>query len=370
MATSVTSNPRLSLDRCRQRQARLRVILQAERLDAALITDPRHVHYLSGYWRCGRVLSPVALLVRMDGGSTLAAPSASEAALAADDVCLYEASLAGTIIDDPDAALFDLLRPRLSGLNALGLDRPPSAWSLEVAQLRPLSAEIRGLRRAKDPDEVAMLQVGIAGCDAAFARAKELKDADVTEVELYAAMLSAATVAVREPLTEFGNDFQCGALGSVPRDRRLEAGDTAILDVGVVYRGYSSDLCRTFVVGRQPNEAQIAAHARIMEAMRYVEEAVRPGVSCLAVYREVHAMLDGYRGCVFEHHLGHGIGLSAHEAPRLNPHWDDTFEVGDVFTAEPGLYGDNLRAGIRVENDYLVTATGLERLSHFPSDLT
>jgi len=141
------------------------------------------------------------------------------------------------------------------------------------------------------------------------------------------------------------------------------------LDVGVVYRGYSSDLCRTFVIGRQPSEAQAAAHERVMEAIRYVEDTVRPGVSCRAVYDVVHAMLDGFRGWTFPHHLGHGIGLSAHEAPRLNPHWDDTFEIGDVFTAEPGLYGDELRAGVRIENDYLVTSSGLERLSHFPAAL-
>jgi Xaa-Pro aminopeptidase len=61
--------------------------------------------------------------------------------------------------------------------------------------------------------------------------------------------------------------------------------------------------------------------------------------------------------------------MSAHETPRLNPHWDDTFEIGDVFTAEPGLYGEDLRAGIRVENDYLVTSSGVERLSHFPPEL-
>ena len=64
-----------------------------------------------------------------------------------------------------------------------------------------------------------------------------------------------------------------------------------------------------------------------------------------------------------------GIGLFPHEGPHLNPQWDDTFEVGDVFTAEPGLYAPDLRGGIRLENDYLVTATGVELLSDFPLEL-
>ena len=58
-----------------------------------------------------------------------------------------------------------------------------------------------------------------------------------------------------------------------------------------------------------------------------------------------------------------------HEGPHLNPNWDDTFEVGDVFTCEPGLYSDAMRQGMRLENDYLVTETGIENLSPFPMEL-
>jgi Xaa-Pro dipeptidase len=72
---------------------------------------------------------------------------------------------------------------------------------------------------------------------------------------------------------------------------------------------------------------------------------------------------------VFNHHLGHGIGLFPHEAPHLNPNWNDTFEVGDVFTCEPGLYDPILREGMRIENDYLVTESGVENLSDFPMGL-
>ena len=87
------------------------------------------------------------------------------------------------------------------------------------------------------------------------------------------------------------------------------------------------------------------------------------------MYEEVAAKLDGYRGWSFPHHLGHGIGLSTHESPRLNPDWDDIFQEGDVFTIEPGLYGEGLRGGVRLEENYVVTASGITRLSSFPLDL-
>ena len=67
--------------------------------------------------------------------------------------------------------------------------------------------------------------------------------------------------------------------------------------------------------------------------------------------------------------MGHGIGLFPHEAPHLNPNWDDTFQAGEVIAVEPGLYGEGLRAGIRLENNYLVTETGVELLTPFPFEL-
>jgi Xaa-Pro dipeptidase len=69
------------------------------------------------------------------------------------------------------------------------------------------------------------------------------------------------------------------------------------------------------------------------------------------------------------HHLGHGIGLSPHEYPHLNPRWNDTLLENEIFTAEPGQYGEQLRGGIRIENAYLVTKTGVENLVTFPTDL-
>jgi Xaa-Pro aminopeptidase len=65
------------------------------------------------------------------------------------------------------------------------------------------------------------------------------------------------------------------------------------------------------------------------------------------------------------HHLGHGVGLNPHEFPHLNPEWNDTLMEGEIFTAEPGLYGEELGGGIRIENQYLVTAKGVVRLTDF-----
>jgi Xaa-Pro aminopeptidase len=66
------------------------------------------------------------------------------------------------------------------------------------------------------------------------------------------------------------------------------------------------------------------------------------------------------------HHGGHGVGLRVHEGPDLNRDRGGTFEVGNVFTCEPGAYSPELRGGVRVENLFHLTQSGVEVLSQFP----
>ena len=119
----------------------------------------------------------------------------------------------------------------------------------------------------------------------------------------------------------------------------------------------------------QPTDEQLKAREFIVSVLDHVAAIVKPGVSCAALFAEAKAMLDEYEPDSFCHHLGHGIGLFPHETPHLNSSWDDTFQEGDVFTAEPGLYTEALRAGIRIEENYLVTTDGVEQLTRFPTEL-
>jgi len=94
---------------------------------------------------------------------------------------------------------------------------------------------------------------------------------------------------------------------------------------------------------------------------------IKPGVRARDVYLTVKEFLDAepITEKSFWHHLGHGIGFHGHEAPRIIPGSDDLFEVGDVFTLEPGVYTRRLQGGIRLEDNYLITGNGIENL--FPS---
>ena len=63
------------------------------------------------------------------------------------------------------------------------------------------------------------------------------------------------------------------------------------------------------------------------------------------------------------------MGLAPHEGPHLNPRWDDDLAEGDFIAVEPGVYSENLRAGVRLEQNYLITADGAKLLTDWPLGL-
>lgn len=362
-AVSITG---LTLEGCRDRQHILREYLRSLKIEAALIVDPRHVYSLTGFWS-RRIYAPMCLIER-DGPTTLAVPFRGDVELAAEEVVPYEAAKFCTLADDQPRAALAVLAEKLTKFDRLGCDGGLRPGLLDKSDVIDLYPTLLAVRRCKDDDEVAFLRQIIAVTEAAYARARRDLRPGVTEVELWAGMQHAIAEAAGEMLGEFGNDFQIGSTGSAPRRRAAEAGEAAILDLSVVLRGYHSDMCRTFVVG-QASEPQRAAHARIMEVFDMVEKTARAGTECRKLDEAARTLLDGYRGWSFGHHLGHGVGMNGHEAPRINPESSDRLQVGDVFTIEPGLYGADLKAGLRIEQMYHVTERGLDRLTTFGVEL-
>jgi Xaa-Pro aminopeptidase len=227
------------------------------------------------------------------------------------------------------------------------------------------------MRRVKDADELALMEKAVACASAMYRRAREMIEPGVSETEVFAQVQAAAVREAGEPLTALlGNDYVSGRGGGFPRgDRRAASGEIFILDVGPCYRGYFGDVCRGFVVGGKPTDAQLAAADALIGSLKIVEQRAMPGVRCRDIYHEVNERLANHADAKFGHHLGHGVGLQPHEFPHLNPKWDDVLLEGEIFTAEPGLYGPQLRGGLRIENEYVVTKTGVRNLLDTPTEL-
>jgi len=356
----------LSPAACRVRAHRLRELLGARGLDGALISARGHVHYFGGHW--GGHNTAALLLIETEGPTTLVAPRAPDGGHGADRVDVYTFNRYGTLADDQMGRAAEALGSRLAKLKRLGFDHTmrPEWFRGEAVSILD---DVYTLRRRKDEDEVAVIRTAIAATEAGYAAARVALKPGVTEVELFAEIQRAAALHLGEVFSEIGNDFRIGEIAGSPRRRPAEAGEIAVLDLTIPVRGYHSDLCRSFVVGAEPTPRQRQAHARVVEALDFVEATARPGSSCREVFLQAQAMLDGHEGWEFRHHLGHGVGLSPHEAPHLNPEWDDTLEIGDVIAVEPAAYGSELRAGIRLEQMYRLGEAGLEKLSGFGLEL-
>ncbi len=357
---------------CRGRQRRLLEQMWQLGVDVAIVTQTEHVQWLAGP-RFPWVMQ-AAVAIRADGHVTLTAPTKPSLVAAADEVVTYEAQWHSTLRNDQRQACQEVLAQavgsHVSG-SCLGVEfstfgRHGDLSPTKLVDIEPMLYE---LRRRKDPDELARLRRAIAATGKMYERAREIIRPGITELEVFNELQAVAVRVCGEMLTGTGNDYQCGSRGGPPRnDRPAAAGELYILDLGPAFRGYFADNCRTIAV-TEADDAQQQAWDCVTRIFAHVERTVRPGTSARALFQQAQTLLDEAPCGVFNHHLGHGIGLFPHEAPHLNPHWDDTFQVGDVFTVEPGLYAPELKAGMRIENDYLVTETGVELLTPFPLEL-
>jgi Xaa-Pro aminopeptidase len=357
----------------RTRQQRLLEVMQQKRLDLVILTQQAQIQYFVGP-RFAWTFSPVAA-ISADGHVILVRPELVATEAVADDVRTYEAqSFFSTLRNDQrqksTAVLFDALGNR-AGAKRIGVEA--SACGSEItgrisAELVDIEPDVYFMRRRKDPDEVALLRKAIDGTRVMHSRAREIIEPGVNELHVFNELQAVAVREYGEMLTGTGNDYACGERGGPPRNRKIEAGELYILDLGPAFRGYFADNTRVTCVGGKPTDAQFEAWQHILPVFEMVERQVKPGKRCRELFDEAHAWLN-QKQWEFEHHLGHGIGLFPHEAPHLNPSWDDTFQEGEVFAVEPGLYGEPLRAGIRLENNYLVTKTGVELLTPFPLEL-
>ena len=366
--------PELDPKSIRRRQKRLVELIGKLNVDMAILVRPESVRWLTGAW-VGPLFN-VCAAIDADGKVTLVMPSRKEEAPAlADRVLIYPEKRLSTMCDATEqinscaGALLDGLQnaPKRSAcefsssspalLNALGDD---------CFDLDPYMAR---LRRKKEADELELMRLANEANHAMYERARAIIEPGLNELDLYNELHTVAVKTVGEPLTYFGQDFRSGARGGPPRNRSAEAGELWILDLGVGLRGYYSDNARTIAVS-EPTSDQIDAHRRVADVFPIVEALAKPGASCKELFETVQSELASAEPWVFNHHLGHGVGLAPHEAPRLNPNWDDKFEEGDFFTAEPGLYHESLKHGIRLEQNYVVTSNGVELLTPWSLDLT
>ena len=225
---------------------------------------------------------------------------------------------------------------------------------------------IENLRIIKDSYEIDRIQEAVLLGDKVFEKIIDfikpgMKEADIAaELEYTMKKLGAQGPSFQTIVAAGARSAMCHGTAS---DYVLQKGDALVLDFGVIYHNYCSDMTRTIFIGEPEKKLREIYHT-VKEAQQAVLDALKPGMSGFEADKIARDIISraGY-GDNFGHGLGHGVGIEIHEAPRLSVKSKDILTDGMVFTVEPGIYVEGL-GGVRIE-DMVVFVDG--KLRNFTS---
>ncbi|HXG66896.1 MAG TPA: Xaa-Pro peptidase family protein, partial [Blastocatellia bacterium] len=150
--------------------------------------------------------------------------------------------------------------------------------------------------------------------------------------------------------------------------KQIEAGDLIVVDIGAEYSYYTADITRTYPATGKFTPRQRAIYQLVLDAQRAAEKAFKPGQSSIGDLQRAAtevmraSPLRDQEGKTLEkyfiHGLGHWLGMDVHDVGSYGK-----IPTGAVFTIEPGIYIPDEKLGVRIEDDYLATETGLVKMS-------
>jgi len=241
----------------------------------------------------------------------------------------------------------------------------------QVTQTIALRGTVEKLRMIKTAAEIATIKQAAAIGDQALANILPLVKAGISEREL-AIELDYQMAKLGSEELSFATILLFGERSAlphgIPSNRKLKQGDLILIDFGAVVNGYRSDMTRTFIFG-QASDKQRHIYQLVQEAQQAAINKLTVGVSGQALYQQSANVLlnSDYKEYAGEG-LGHGVGLQLHEQPFLGPDCQTTIEQGCVITIEPGIYIPGW-GGVRIEDDVVLTAQGLEIITQAPKAL-
>jgi Xaa-Pro dipeptidase len=240
------------------------------------------------------------------------------------------------------------------------------------AEYPDASEVLSGLRLKKDQAEVEAMRRAVKIAQAALEATIPSIKIGMNERELSSELVMQLLRQGSQPEMPFSPIVSAGPNSANPHaspsERKLQAGDMLVVDWGAAYEGYISDLTRTFGVGEVEEEFQ-KIHRIVQEANAAGRAAAKPGVPCANVDKAARDVIEsaGY-GTDFTHRTGHGIGMEGHEEPYMRGDNMQLLEPGMAFTVEPGVYLPG-RNGVRVEDNVVITETGVDVLSDMPREM-
>jgi Xaa-Pro aminopeptidase len=352
----------------RSRQTALQQTLDKERLDGFMVTHPANLRYLCGYTGSN------GLLLFLHGRRAFFTDG-RYTQQARDEVHGVHVSIAkGPLFN----AAADLINQKKSALVGFEADHTTVTALAGLRKLvrkkigwKPASALVMRQRIIKDAEELRAIRNAVKMGASVYQQAVPFIRPGVAESEVAGELELAARRAGAEGMS-FDTIVAAGKRSALPHGRAsvqpIPRRGFVVIDSGVVFQGYCSDMTRTVYVGKISREERRWYDA-VLEAQLAGIAAVKPGVTAGDVDRATRevlrrAKLDRF----FTHSTGHGVGLEIHEPPRLGKAQEEQLRPGMVITIEPGVYLAN-KGGIRIEDMVVVTERGCTVLTPLSKEL-
>ena len=360
-----------------ERRNKVRRVIEKQRLDALLVTDPLNLRYLTGFTG-----GAGNLLIQPDGDTILSDPRFT------------------IQIEEECPGLDAVIRPRSESTSktlAKLLGKVPGKLGIEAESVTialqerlfkylshwesiPTRSVVEELRQIKDRYELAKIRQAIDVAARAFQYVRSQLHPSMSEIDI-CNMLEHQMRLLGAEDRSFPSIIGAGARAALPHatpsEQKFSGQSHLLFDWGAVVNGYMSDMTRVLILSPQSRSTQGKAtqnkatqnkklrtvYETVLTAQEAAIAAIKPGKTCEEIDAIARNIITkaGF-GKHFGHGLGHAIGLQVHENPRLAPGDKTVLKAGMVLTVEPGIYLKGW-GGVRIEDDVLVTKTGYEVLS-------
>lgn len=240
--------------------------------------------------------------------------------------------------------------------------------AVELVALRNI---VEDIRRQKEIEEIYVISKAIDIATDAFKRVLEKIYPGQTEKDI----ANELEYIMRQCGAEgpsFNTIVASGIRAAMPHaepaEKKIQEGETVVVDFGAKYEGYCSDETCTLFVGRV-DEKMMEIFNVVNDAKKKAIEKVKVGMPLKELDSIVRGFIEdaGY-GKFFRHGVGHGIGIAVHESPVINSMADGIIEENMVFTIEPGIYIPDM-GGVRLEDMLLITQNGARVLTHIQKEI-
>ena len=231
--------------------------------------------------------------------------------------------------------------------------------------LIPIKGMVESMRAVKEKGELKFIEEAAALSDAALEEILPQIQPGISEKELawrlesYMRQNGSETMPFEIIVASGPNSALPHAK---PADKAIRENEPIVIDMGARVNGYCSDITRTICLGKEDTTFN-RIYDIVLGAQLTAVAALQAGMNGEQVDGLARTVIEqAGHGENFGHGLGHGVGLAAHEEPRLGPGSSDTVSEGMVFTIEPGIYIPGW-GGVRIEDMVVIENSMVKTLT-------